>query len=56
MLVLLCEEALLEPVHAYGRALNKAVWRDLGDAEVNEHLERHKAAFMTAARRSTASF
>lgn len=55
MLMLLCDEALQEPVHAYGRALNQAVWRDIGDTEVNEHLETHKAAFMTAARRSTAS-
>ncbi|WP_406059817.1 hypothetical protein OG462_21450 [Streptomyces sp. NBC_01077] len=49
-LVLLCDPGLHAPVHAYGRALNQAVWREIGDTEVNEHLEEHKAAFMAAAR------
>ncbi|MEU8508563.1 hypothetical protein AB0C40_28405 [Streptomyces brevispora] len=51
-LVLLCHPNLHASVHAYGRALNQAVWREIGDTEVNEHLEEHKAAFMTAARAS----
>ncbi|MFS0695714.1 hypothetical protein AB6N36_23430 [Streptomyces nitrosporeus] len=51
-LVLLCDPVLHGPVHTYGRALNQAVWREIGDTEVNEHLEEHKAAFMTAARTS----
>ncbi|MFD0343454.1 hypothetical protein ACFVH0_33070 [Streptomyces sp. NPDC127117] len=51
-LVLLCDPDLHAAVHAYGRALNQAVWREIGDTEVNEHLEQHKAAFMTAARAS----
>lgn len=54
-LVLLCDPDLHAPVHAYGRALNQAVWREIGDTEVNEHLEEHKAAFMTAARASLSS-
>ncbi|GGZ19844.1 hypothetical protein GCM10010387_10970 [Streptomyces inusitatus] len=54
-LALLCDEALHAPVHAYGRALNQAVWREIGDIEVNEHLEEHKAAFMAAARANLAS-
>ena len=54
-LVLLCDETLQDPVHVYGRALNQAVWRDIGDAEVNEHLEAQKTAFMAAARTSLAS-
>ncbi|MFK0045065.1 hypothetical protein ACIQU4_13295 [Streptomyces sp. NPDC090741] len=54
-LVLLCDPVLHAPVHAYGRALNEAVWREIGDTEVNEHLEEHKAAFMAAARASLAS-
>ncbi|MFD4143641.1 MULTISPECIES: hypothetical protein [unclassified Streptomyces] len=54
-LVLLCEPVVHAPVHAYGRALNQAVWREIGDTEVNEHLEEHKTAFMTAARASLAS-
>ncbi|AJF65982.1 hypothetical protein [Streptomyces vietnamensis] len=54
-LVLLCDPNLHAPVHAYGRALNQAVWREIGDIEVNEHLEEHKAAFMTAARASLSS-
>ncbi|MFE2431645.1 hypothetical protein ACFXJ5_33555 [Streptomyces sp. NPDC059373] len=53
--MLLCDETLHEPVRVYGRALNQAVWREIGDTEVNEHLEAHKAAFMTAARKSLAS-
>ncbi|MEU0758449.1 hypothetical protein ABZ351_02060 [Streptomyces microflavus] len=52
---LLCDEALIEPVTTYGRALNAAVWRDIGDVEVNEHLEASKSAFMSAARTSLAS-
>ncbi|MEU0623117.1 hypothetical protein ABZ329_20005 [Streptomyces rubiginosohelvolus] len=51
---LLCDEALREPVRTYGHALNAAVWRDIGDAEVNEHLEEAKTAFMNAARASLA--
>ncbi|MEU9090308.1 hypothetical protein [Streptomyces sp. NPDC048428] len=54
--MLMCDERLHELVRAYGRALNQAVWRDIGDTEVNEHLETHKAAFMAAARRSLASW
>ncbi|MFI8434003.1 hypothetical protein ACIGJO_09655 [Streptomyces sp. NPDC079020] len=54
-LVLLCDPDLHAAVHAYGRALNQAVWRDIGDTEVNEHLEERKAAFMTAARASLSS-
>ena len=50
--VLLCDPALEAPARAYGRALNQAVWRELGDQEVNDHLEEHKDAFMVAARRS----
>ncbi|MFE3185508.1 hypothetical protein ACFXKR_32215 [Streptomyces violascens] len=53
-LVLLCDPVLHAPVHAYGRALNQTVWREIGN-EVNEHLEEHKAAFMTVARASVAS-
>jgi hypothetical protein len=55
-LMLLCDETMQDPVHVYGRALNQAVWRDIGDTEVNEHLETRKAAFMTAARTSLASY
>ncbi|WP_069737930.1 MULTISPECIES: hypothetical protein [unclassified Streptomyces] len=33
---------------------NAAVWRDIGDVEVNEHLEEAKTAFMNAARASLA--
>ncbi len=51
---LLCDEALREPVRTYGHALNAAVWRDIGDVEVNEHLEEAKTAFMNAARASLA--
>jgi len=53
--MLMCDEALHEPVRLYGYALNQSVWRDIGDTEVNEHLETHEAAFMTAARRGLAS-
>ncbi|WP_327268883.1 hypothetical protein OG233_14740 [Streptomyces sp. NBC_01218] len=49
-LVLLCDPGLHGPVHTYARALNQAVWREIGDIEVNEHVEEHKTAFMTAAR------
>ncbi|MFD8643940.1 hypothetical protein ACFV14_27000 [Streptomyces zaomyceticus] len=51
---LLCDPALEAPARAYGRALNQAVWREIGDVEVNEHLEEHKNAFMIAARASLA--
>jgi len=51
---LICDPAIHDPVHAYGRALNQAVWRDIGDSEVNEHLENHKTAFFAAARESLA--
>ncbi|WP_330294318.1 hypothetical protein [Streptomyces sp. NBC_00503] len=54
-LVLLSDAGLHAPAHRYGRALNQAVWREIGDIEVNEHLEEHKIAFMTAARASLAS-
>ncbi|MFE9636584.1 hypothetical protein [Streptomyces sp. NPDC006463] len=54
-LVLLSDEDLHAPVHTYGRALNQAVWREIGGVEVNEYLEEHKTAFMTAARASLAS-
>ncbi|MGY1434156.1 hypothetical protein [Streptomyces reniochalinae] len=56
VLALLCGEALEGPGQAYARALNQAVWRDIGDVEVNEHLETQKAVFMTAARTITASY
>ncbi|MCX5141298.1 MULTISPECIES: hypothetical protein [unclassified Streptomyces] len=49
-LVLLCPPDLHAAVQAYGRALNQAVWREIGDTEVNEHLDERKAAFMSAAR------
>ncbi|MEY9846498.1 hypothetical protein [Streptacidiphilus sp. MAP5-3] len=51
---LLCDPTLDEPARAYGRALNQAVWREIGGMEVNEHLEEHKSAFMIAARASLA--
>nr|WP_202547397.1 hypothetical protein [Streptomyces sp. SID2119] len=51
---LLCDEALRGPVTTYGHALNAAVWRDIGDVEVNEHLEEAKTAFMNEARASLA--
>ncbi|MEV8098436.1 hypothetical protein [Kitasatospora sp. NPDC085879] len=54
-LVLLCDSILHTPVHDYGRSLNQAVWREIGDKEVNEHVEEHKTAFMTAARASLAA-
>ncbi|WP_420037669.1 hypothetical protein ACN2WE_40335 [Streptomyces sp. cg28] len=54
-LVLLCHASLHGPVQAYARALNQAVWREIGDAEVNEHVEGHKSAFMAAARASLAA-
>ncbi|WP_031075121.1 hypothetical protein [Streptomyces sp. NRRL WC-3742] len=52
--VLLCDPALEAPARAYGRALNQAVWREIGDVEANEYLEEHKSAFMIAARASLA--
>ncbi|WP_093480363.1 MULTISPECIES: hypothetical protein [unclassified Streptomyces] len=51
---LLCDAALEAPARAYGRALDQAVWRGIGDLAVNEHLEEHKNAFMIAARASLA--
>ncbi|MFD3701119.1 hypothetical protein ACFWUZ_34190 [Streptomyces sp. NPDC058646] len=54
-LVLLSDADLHAPAHTYGRALNQAVWREISDVEVNEHLEEHKSAFMAAARASLAS-
>ncbi len=51
---LLCDKALREPVRKYGHALNAAVWREMGDVEVSEHLEEVKTAFMNAARASLA--
>ncbi|WP_338704015.1 hypothetical protein V2W30_39655 (plasmid) [Streptomyces sp. Q6] len=54
-LVLLCHADLHAPVQAYARALNQAVWREIGDSEVNEHVEEHKRAFMAAARASLAA-
>ncbi len=53
--MLLCDQTMHEPVRDYGHALNQAVWREIGDAEVNEHLETHKAAFMAAARSGLSS-
>ncbi|WP_233290358.1 MULTISPECIES: hypothetical protein [Kitasatospora] len=53
-IALLCDPDLEGPARAYARALNQAVWREIGDVEVNEHLEEHKNAFMTAARASLA--
>lgn len=41
---LLYDAALEAPARAYGRALNQAVWREIGDPEVNEHLEELGAA------------
>lgn len=40
--MLLCDESLQEPVRAYGHALNQVVWREIGDVEVNEHLEMRR--------------
>lgn len=54
-LQLLGDPVLYAPVHAYGRALNQVVWREIGDLEVNDHLEQHKDAFLTAARASLAA-
>ncbi|MFD7860737.1 hypothetical protein [Streptomyces sp. NPDC059783] len=51
-LALLCDPLLHAPTQAYARALNQAVWREIGDTEVNEHVDPHKTAFMTAARAS----
>jgi len=51
---LICDPTIHDPVRDYGRALNQAVWRDIGDVEVNEHLEDHKAGFFAAARQSLA--
>ncbi|WP_227833956.1 hypothetical protein [Nocardia macrotermitis] len=53
--VLLCAATLQPPIHNYGRELNQAVWREIGDSEVNEFLEEPKAAFMAAARTALAS-
>ncbi|MGW4040997.1 hypothetical protein ACWEIM_32770 [Streptomyces sp. NPDC004778] len=41
-------------MRTYALALNAAVWRDIGDVEVDEHLEEAKTAFMNAARASLA--
>ncbi len=54
-LEVLSDPALHAPIRAYGRALNQAVWREIGNTEVNEYLEEHKAAFMTAAQASLSS-
>ncbi|MEV3858148.1 hypothetical protein AB0J38_27955 [Streptomyces sp. NPDC050095] len=54
-LVLVGHARLHVPVRAYARALNQAVWRDIGDVEVNEHVEEHKSVFMDEARASLAS-
>jgi hypothetical protein len=43
------------PAAVYARALNQAVWREIGEVEVNEHVEAHKDAFMAAARASLAT-
>ncbi len=48
--VLLCDATLEAPARAYGRALNQAVWREIGGTEINEYLEDHKSAFMAVAR------
>lgn len=53
--VLLCAPALEVIARSYGHALNQAVWREIGDTEVNEHVEEYKQAFMTAARTSLGS-
>ncbi|MFG3141942.1 hypothetical protein ACGFZA_37700 [Streptomyces sp. NPDC048211] len=53
--MLMCDQRLHDPVRAYGHALNQAVWREIGDTEVNDHLETYKAAFMVAAHSSLAS-
>nr|WP_237301141.1 hypothetical protein [Streptomyces sp. CLI2509] len=42
--------ALDASARTYARALNQAVWREIGDTEVNEHLEAAKTAFMATAR------
>jgi hypothetical protein len=49
-IALLCPETLHGPAQDYARALNQAVWREIGTAEVNEHLDVTKTAFMAAAR------
>ncbi|MFJ4414296.1 hypothetical protein [Streptomyces sp. NPDC088925] len=49
-MTLLCPPALDAPARTYARALNQAVWREIGDTEVNEHLEAAKTAFMATAR------
>nr|WP_203607457.1 hypothetical protein [Streptomyces sp. SID11385] len=49
-MTLLCPPALDAPARTYARALNQAVWREIGDTEVNEHLEASKTAFMAKAR------
>nr|WP_237691281.1 hypothetical protein [Streptomyces sp. SID7834] len=54
-LVLLCHASLHAPAEGYARALNQAVWREIGQVEVNEHVEAHKDAFMAAARASLAT-
>ncbi|MFI7011842.1 hypothetical protein [Streptomyces sp. NPDC050145] len=55
-LVLVGHAGLHDPVRAYARALNQAVWREIGDVEVNEHVEEHKSVFMETARASLAAF
>jgi hypothetical protein len=55
-LVLLSDPVLHAPLHDYGRALNRAVWGDIGEVEVNAHLEPSKAAFMAAARAGLAAW
>ncbi|MEU2023212.1 hypothetical protein ABZ565_13730 [Streptomyces sp. NPDC016469] len=41
---------LYAPVYVHARALNQAVWREIGDFEVNERLEEHRSVFTDAAR------
>ncbi|WP_198955629.1 hypothetical protein [Frankia sp. CcI49] len=49
---LLCLEIVHEPATAYSHALNQAVWRELDQVTIAEHLEAYKAAFFAAARQS----
>ncbi|MZD06280.1 hypothetical protein GTW43_14430 [Streptomyces sp. SID5785] len=54
-LALVCHAGLRDPAQSYAWALNQAVWREIGDIPVNEHVEEHKSAFMDAARAGLAA-
>lgn len=49
---LLCAPRLHAPATAYARALNQAVWQERAGESLADHLERFKAEFLAAARRS----